>query len=181
MANNNERPVVVGLFLDRNDAQRAVNELRRAGFREDQIGVVSPYGSRHPAGRGARRGRRDAFEDCRGHGDRCRQRGRSRSTVGAGDRRGGVACGRPGDCRRAARVGAGQCRCYGRGRYRRRRTRWPRCAGRGSVVFRKRVQRRPNPGYRETRKSHRRSRSRPARPRGVHRIRRGRRSCGRPQ
>jgi hypothetical protein len=35
------RPVIVGLFLDRNDAQRAVNDLRQAGFREDQIGVVS--------------------------------------------------------------------------------------------------------------------------------------------
>jgi hypothetical protein len=34
------RPTVVGVFTDRAAAQRAVSELRRAGFREDQIGVV---------------------------------------------------------------------------------------------------------------------------------------------
>jgi hypothetical protein len=32
---------VVGVFLDAQHAQQAVAELRRAGFREDQIGVVS--------------------------------------------------------------------------------------------------------------------------------------------
>lgn len=36
-----ERSTVVGVFVDRADAQRAVNELRRANFREDQIGVIS--------------------------------------------------------------------------------------------------------------------------------------------
>jgi hypothetical protein len=35
------RPVIVGTFLDRADAQRAVNELRRANFREDQLGIVT--------------------------------------------------------------------------------------------------------------------------------------------
>jgi hypothetical protein len=39
--NDTSRPVIVGLFLDRCDAQRAVNELRRSNFREDQVGVVS--------------------------------------------------------------------------------------------------------------------------------------------
>src|SRR6185437_9412782 len=32
---------VVGVFEDRQKAQQAVNELRRAGFREDEIGVIS--------------------------------------------------------------------------------------------------------------------------------------------
>src|SRR5262245_13458403 len=34
------RSTVVGVFTDRAAAQRAVNELRRAGFREDQVGVI---------------------------------------------------------------------------------------------------------------------------------------------
>jgi len=34
------RTTVVGVFENREDAQRAVNELRAAGFREDQIGVA---------------------------------------------------------------------------------------------------------------------------------------------
>jgi hypothetical protein len=36
-----QRSTIVGVFADRGDAQRAVNELRRTNFREDQIGVVS--------------------------------------------------------------------------------------------------------------------------------------------
>jgi len=36
-----DRTTVVGVFHDRNDADRAVDELRRAGFRNDQIGVVA--------------------------------------------------------------------------------------------------------------------------------------------
>jgi hypothetical protein len=36
----NPRSTIVGLFADRSDAQRAVNELRRANFREDQIGIL---------------------------------------------------------------------------------------------------------------------------------------------
>jgi len=36
----------VGVFQDRQQAQQAVNELRRAGFREDQIGVAARDG--HP-------------------------------------------------------------------------------------------------------------------------------------
>jgi len=37
----NERNVIVGVFDDRNQAQQAVNELKRAGFRDDQIGVAA--------------------------------------------------------------------------------------------------------------------------------------------
>jgi hypothetical protein len=36
-----ERSTIVGVFVDRADAQRAVNDLRRANFREDQIGVIA--------------------------------------------------------------------------------------------------------------------------------------------
>lgn len=36
-----KRSTVVGVFEDRQKAQQAVNELRRAGFREDEIGVIS--------------------------------------------------------------------------------------------------------------------------------------------
>jgi len=35
-----QREVAVGVFADRVQAQQAVNELRRLGFREDQIGVA---------------------------------------------------------------------------------------------------------------------------------------------
>jgi len=35
-----QRTTAVGVFEDRARAQQAVNELRRAGFREDQIGVA---------------------------------------------------------------------------------------------------------------------------------------------
>lgn len=35
------RPVVVGVFADRRNAEQAVSALRSAGFREDQIGVVT--------------------------------------------------------------------------------------------------------------------------------------------
>jgi len=36
-----QRQTVVGVFDDARDAQRAIEELRRAGFRDDQIGVAS--------------------------------------------------------------------------------------------------------------------------------------------
>jgi len=36
-----KNPPVVGVFADRAAAVRAVDELRRAGFRQDQIGVVT--------------------------------------------------------------------------------------------------------------------------------------------
>jgi len=36
-----DRTTVVGVFHDRADADRAVDELRKAGFRNDQIGVVA--------------------------------------------------------------------------------------------------------------------------------------------
>jgi len=35
------RATVIGVFSDRDKAQAAVDELRRAGFRDDQIGLVS--------------------------------------------------------------------------------------------------------------------------------------------
>jgi len=38
-----QRTVAVGVFDDAQAAQKAVNELRRVGFREDQIGVVSRH------------------------------------------------------------------------------------------------------------------------------------------
>jgi uncharacterized protein (TIGR02271 family) len=39
-----QRSTVVGVFSDRRRAQQAVEELRRVGFREDQIGVVAREG-----------------------------------------------------------------------------------------------------------------------------------------
>jgi hypothetical protein len=38
---SSDRATIVGVFADPGDAQRAVNELRRVNFREDQIGVIS--------------------------------------------------------------------------------------------------------------------------------------------
>lgn len=40
-----ERPTVVGVFEDRRRAERAVGELRRAGFREDQVGLLVREGA----------------------------------------------------------------------------------------------------------------------------------------
>jgi len=40
----NQRKTAVGVFEDRQRAQQAVNELRRAGFREDEIGVAGRDG-----------------------------------------------------------------------------------------------------------------------------------------
>ena len=40
MATNAERAAIVGVFEDRADAERAVDELRRAGFRDEQIGFA---------------------------------------------------------------------------------------------------------------------------------------------
>jgi hypothetical protein len=37
----NDRATIVGVFVNPAEARRAVSEVRRAGFREDQIGVVS--------------------------------------------------------------------------------------------------------------------------------------------
>ena len=36
-----QRATVIGVFSDRDQAQTAVDDLRRAGFRDDQIGLVS--------------------------------------------------------------------------------------------------------------------------------------------
>ena len=43
--NVTDHATVVGVFQDRSAAQQAVEELRRAGFREDQIGVVARDGT----------------------------------------------------------------------------------------------------------------------------------------
>src|SRR5919199_2696138 len=39
-----ERPTVVGVFENRTEAERAVDELHRAGFRDDQIGFAARGG-----------------------------------------------------------------------------------------------------------------------------------------
>lgn len=53
--NQNHQDVAVGVFADRGQAERAVGELRRGGFRNDQIGVVArgtqeKVGSTPPSG-----------------------------------------------------------------------------------------------------------------------------------
>jgi hypothetical protein len=46
----NESPdVVVGIFIDRGSAQQAIVELLKKGFREDQIGMISPGEQATPA------------------------------------------------------------------------------------------------------------------------------------
>jgi len=40
MMKSPQRTAIVGVFEDRKDADRAIGELRKAGFRDDQIGVV---------------------------------------------------------------------------------------------------------------------------------------------
>ena len=52
MATNAMRSTVVGVFPDRSQAQQAVGELKRLGFREDQIGVIGREGL--PNGKSAR-------------------------------------------------------------------------------------------------------------------------------
>jgi uncharacterized protein (TIGR02271 family) len=42
MTAKTERSTIVAVFQDRSQAQQAINELKRAGFRDDQIGVTSP-------------------------------------------------------------------------------------------------------------------------------------------
>jgi uncharacterized protein (TIGR02271 family) len=44
MTTTNERGTIVAVFNDRAKAQQAINELKRAGFRDDQIGVTSREG-----------------------------------------------------------------------------------------------------------------------------------------
>jgi len=55
-----DRTTVVGVFQDRSDADRAVDELRKAGFRNEQIGVVAKrdesYGDVVPAEEGSEAG-----------------------------------------------------------------------------------------------------------------------------
>ena len=38
-----QQSTIVGVFEDRQQADRAVDDLRRAGFRDDQIGVAMRY------------------------------------------------------------------------------------------------------------------------------------------
>ena len=38
-----QQSTIVGVFDDRLQADRAIDELRRAGFRDDQIGVAMRY------------------------------------------------------------------------------------------------------------------------------------------
>jgi uncharacterized protein (TIGR02271 family) len=45
MRKNSKHSTIVGVFQDQHQARQAVDELRRAGFREDQIGVVGPDGT----------------------------------------------------------------------------------------------------------------------------------------
>src|SRR5918911_1753854 len=45
------RPTVVGVFHNRDDAERAVDELHRAGFRDDQIGFAARGGETMEGGR----------------------------------------------------------------------------------------------------------------------------------
>ena len=47
MATNAERPALVRVFADRADAERAVDELRRAGFRDEQIGFARRDDRKH--------------------------------------------------------------------------------------------------------------------------------------
>jgi hypothetical protein len=49
-----KRSTVVGVFHERAAAQQTVAELRRVGFREDQIGVVSREEGNSPAGTSAK-------------------------------------------------------------------------------------------------------------------------------
>ena len=46
----NTRSIAVGVFADRRHAQAAVRELKDAGFREDQIGVIAQHTEESPAG-----------------------------------------------------------------------------------------------------------------------------------
>jgi uncharacterized protein (TIGR02271 family) len=57
MTATSKRTVVVGVFTDRSQAQKCVEELRRVGFREDQIGVAGRDGettSAVPSDKGAK-------------------------------------------------------------------------------------------------------------------------------
>jgi len=47
MATTMNRNTVVGVFESREKAQQAINELKRMGFREDQIGVASRHDGKH--------------------------------------------------------------------------------------------------------------------------------------
>ena len=57
---------VVGVFEDRQKAQQAVNELKQAGFREDQIGIVAHDEGRQGQETGGEEGNRRERERRRG-------------------------------------------------------------------------------------------------------------------
>jgi len=46
-----DRSTVVGVFEQRSDAERAVEQLRRAGFRDDEIGYAARDGEPLEGGR----------------------------------------------------------------------------------------------------------------------------------
>src|SRR5205807_2399302 len=50
------RANVIGVFADRDAARKAVAELKRVGFRDDQIGLVSPGKEGHDRGTHAAEG-----------------------------------------------------------------------------------------------------------------------------
>jgi hypothetical protein len=54
------RSTIVGVFANRRDAERAVDELERLGFRDDQIGFLSRDGDRDHDGDDAGTGERAA-------------------------------------------------------------------------------------------------------------------------
>jgi hypothetical protein len=60
-----ERSTVVGVFTDRIQAEQAINELRRAGFSDDQIGFIlrSTPAEEGETGSGAGTGHRMRIDD----------------------------------------------------------------------------------------------------------------------
>jgi uncharacterized protein (TIGR02271 family) len=61
-----ERSTVVGVFEDRDEAERAVDELRRSGFDEDQIGFATRGGDAPEGGSDIRAGESHAGEGAAG-------------------------------------------------------------------------------------------------------------------
>jgi hypothetical protein len=51
-----QRSTVVGVFANRSQADRAIDELRREGFQNDQLGVVGPKGEESTTGKHADKG-----------------------------------------------------------------------------------------------------------------------------
>jgi len=87
MAATKQHSTVVGVFKDRQQANKAVSELLKAGFRQDQIGVAM----RHAEGEVG------SDHHSRSRGLACRVRGASRGIDGPGSR-GSRGHGCPGQC-----------------------------------------------------------------------------------